>query len=100
MSIQKRSIDYSIICTLVAFRSNPVNCFSDLEGAGVNKFQAMVKALMLLNEDGLLTPGSQEYHIARKMITYKIERLGPEAALEQVKGNKAHLLAQFRMIRS
>ena len=64
----------------------------------MNGFQAMVKALMLLNEDGLVKPGSKEYQIARKMVAYKIERLGPEAALEQIKGNKAHLLAQVRMM--
>jgi hypothetical protein len=64
----------------------------------MNKFQAMVKALMLLDEDGILAPGSQEYHLARKMIAYKIDRMGPDAAFEQIKGNKAHLLAQVRMI--
>lgn len=64
----------------------------------MNNFQAMVRALMLLNEDGLLAPGSQEYQVARKMIAYKIDRLGPDAALVQIKGNKAHLLAQVRML--
>lgn len=64
----------------------------------MNRFQVMVEALMLLNEDGLMAPGSEAYHIARKMIGYKIDRLGPDAALEQIKGNKAHLLAQVRMM--
>ena len=64
----------------------------------MNKFQAMVRALMLLNDDGLLSPGSDAYHIARKMIACKIDRLGPEAALEQIRGNNAHLVAQVRMI--
>jgi hypothetical protein len=64
----------------------------------MNKFQAMVRALMLLDEDGSMAPGSCEYQTARKMITYKIDRLGPDAAFEQIKGNKAHLLAQVKMI--
>ena len=64
----------------------------------MNAFQAMIRALMLLTEDFPLSPGSQEYQIARKMIAYKIDRLGPDAALEQIKGNKAHLLAQIRMV--
>lgn len=64
----------------------------------MNKFQAMIRALMLLDEDGILAPGSCEYKMARKMIAHKIDRLGPDAAFEQIKGNRAHLLAQVRMI--
>ena len=68
------------------------------EEVPMNRFQAMAQAMMLLNEDALLAPGSQEFKIARRMISYKIDRLGPEAAVEQVKGNLAHLLAQVRMM--
>jgi hypothetical protein len=64
----------------------------------MNKFQAMIEAMMLLNEDGLLNPGSREYTIARRMISYKIDRLGPEAALAQVKYNRAQLIAQIKMM--
>lgn len=64
----------------------------------MNKFQAMIQAMMLMNEDGLLAPGSHEYAIARRMISYKIDRLGPEAALEQLRDGRAHLLAQIKMM--
>ena len=64
----------------------------------MNKFQAMIRALILLDEDGLMVPGSPEYRMARKMIAHKIDRLGPDTALEQIKGNRAHLLAQVKMI--
>lgn len=61
----------------------------------MNKFQAMAQIMMLLNEENELEPGSQEYKLVRKMISYKIDRLGPEGALAQIKDTKAHLLAQI-----
>ncbi|WP_419655655.1 uncharacterized protein Dvar_47500 [Desulfosarcina variabilis str. Montpellier] len=64
----------------------------------MNNFQAMVSAMVVLNEDGILAPGSYAYQIARKMIACKIDRLGPEAAVMQIIGNKAHLLSQIRMV--
>lgn len=61
----------------------------------MNKFQAMAQIMMLLNEDGLLKPGTRVYKIVRKMISDKIDRLGPDAALAQVMDRKAHLLHQI-----
>ena len=61
----------------------------------MNKFQAMAHIMMLLNEDNDLRPGSREYKIVRKMVAYKIDRLGPEGAIAQIKDTKAHLLAQI-----
>jgi len=52
----------------------------------------------LLNEDGLLKPGSPVYKIVRKMISDKIDRLGPEAALGQVMDRKSHLLDQIKIM--
>ena len=62
----------------------------------MNKLQAMAKIMLLLNEDGFLKPGSQEYKIVRKMVAAKIDRLGPEGALVQVMDTQAHLVAQIR----
>jgi hypothetical protein len=62
----------------------------------MNKFQAMVRIMSLLNEDGFLRPGSYEYKVVRKMVGAKIDRLGPEGALVQVMDTKAHLIAQIR----
>ena len=64
----------------------------------MNKFQAMAIMMSILNEDGQLKPGTQEYKIARKMLSEKIDRLGPEAALGQVKKWKGHILDQIQMI--
>lgn len=64
----------------------------------MNKFQAMAQIMALLNEDGMLTPGSPEYKVVRKMISYKIDRLGPEGALVQIKDTRAHLVAQIKMM--
>ncbi len=61
----------------------------------MNKLQAMAQIMLLLNEDYALKPGSRKYKIVRKMISYKIDRLGPEGAISQIKDTKAHLLAQL-----
>lgn len=64
----------------------------------MNKFQAMAVIMAILNEDGRFKPGSRKYKIVRKMISYKIDRLGPEGALVQIKDTKAHLLNQIEMM--
>lgn len=61
----------------------------------MNKFQAMAHIMMLLNEERPLQPRSQEFKILRKIVSYKIDRLGPEGAIVQIKDTKAHLLAQI-----
>lgn len=64
----------------------------------MNKFQAMARLMMLLNEDGLLKPGSQVYKAVRKMLSDKIDRLGAAEAVKEVMGNKAHLLDQIKIL--
>jgi hypothetical protein len=64
----------------------------------MNKLQAMAKIMMLLNEDGLLKPGSDVYKTVRRMVSEKVERLGPEASLVQVMDRKSHLLDQIKML--
>lgn len=64
----------------------------------MNKFQAMARIMALLNEDYDLKPGSREFKLARKMISYKIDRLGPEGAMVQIEDTKAHLMAQIQVL--
>jgi hypothetical protein len=64
----------------------------------MNKFQAMAQIMILLNEDDLLKPGSRIYKTVRKMVSDKIDRMGPEAALVQVMETKAHLLAEIKIL--
>ena len=63
----------------------------------MNRFQAMAKIIVMLTEDGSIKPGSREYKIARKLISRKIDRLGPDAALIQVVDRKPHLLEHIKL---
>jgi hypothetical protein len=47
----------------------------------MNRFQAMAKIMAMLTEEEYLQLGSREYKIARKLVSRKIDRLGPETAL-------------------
>ena len=60
----------------------------------MNRFQAMAKIMAILCEDGHLKPGTQEYKVTRKLVSSKIDNLGPEAALEQAKKSKGKFLEQ------
>ena len=64
----------------------------------MNKFQAMAQIMLLLNEDDLLRPGSHVYQTVRRMISDKIDRLGPEAALVNVVDGKVQLLDQIKIL--
>jgi len=64
----------------------------------MNKVQAMARIMVLLNESGLLKPGSPVYKTVRKMASDKIDRLGPDAALSQITEKKDQLLDQIRML--
>jgi hypothetical protein len=64
----------------------------------MNKLQATARIMLLLNEEGLLKPGSYAYRTVRKMISEKIDKWGPEAALVQVMDRKAHLLDQIKIL--
>jgi len=59
----------------------------------MNKFQAMAQIMEILCEDGL-QPGTQEYKVARKLVSNKIDNLGPKAALEQATRSKGKFLEQ------
>ena len=58
----------------------------------MNKVQAMARIMVLLNENGLLKPGSKVYKAVRKMASDKIDRLGPDTALLQIIEKKDQLL--------
>lgn len=64
----------------------------------MNKVQAMARIMVLLNESGLLKPGSSVYKSVRKMASDKIDRLGPDAALLQIMDGKEQVLEQIRML--
>jgi len=64
----------------------------------MNRFQAMAKIMAMLTADGRLKPGSREYKIARKLVSRKIDRLGPDAALIQVVDRQPHLLEQVEIL--
>ena len=64
----------------------------------MNKFQAMARAMMLFNADGGLDPKSAEYRVLRRLIAYRIDRLGPDAAYAQIEQDKDNLLKQVRMM--
>ena len=64
----------------------------------MNKVQAMARIMVLLNENGLLKPGSKVYKAVRKMASDKIDRLGPDTALLQIIEKKDQLLDQIRML--
>lgn len=64
----------------------------------MNRFQAMARIMALLNEDGLLKPGSHAYKTVRRMASDKVDRMGPDAALAHVMEEKARLLDQIRIL--
>ena len=64
----------------------------------MNKFQAMAQIMLLLNEDGLLRPGSHVYQTVRRVISDKIDRLGPDAALVDVVDGKLQILDQIKIL--
>ncbi len=58
----------------------------------------MAQIMLLLNEDGLLKPGTHVYKTVRRMVFNKIDRLGPDAALVQIIDRKAYLLDQIKIL--
>jgi hypothetical protein len=64
----------------------------------MNKFQAMAQIMLLLNEDGLLRPGSHIYQTVRRMVSEKIDRLGPDGALVHVVDQKLQILNQIKIL--
>ena len=64
----------------------------------MNKLQAMARIMMLLNHEGLLKPGTHVYRRVRRMVADMIDRLGPDAALDQVVAKQTHFLDQIRVL--
>ena len=58
----------------------------------------MAQIMLLLNEDSLLKPGSHVYQTVRRMVSDKIDRLGPDAALVNVMDGKRQLLDQIKIL--
>ena len=54
--------------------------------------------MALLNEDGLLEPGERAHQIVSEYIAFKIDRLGPEKALEDVRLSLGHMVAQIQQM--
>ena len=63
----------------------------------MNRFQATAEIMAILREKGRLQPGTQEYKLARKIVSNKIDTLGPDAALKQAIALKAKFLEQKRV---
>jgi hypothetical protein len=61
----------------------------------MNRFQAMAQIMAVLCEDGHLKRGTREYKTARRLISRKIDRLGPDAAFAQVERWKGHMQDQI-----
>jgi len=64
----------------------------------MNRFQAMAKIMAMLSEEENLKQGSREYKIARKLVSKKIDRLGPKTALLQVVDRRHHLMEQIGIL--
>jgi hypothetical protein len=54
----------------------------------------MAKIMVMLSEDCRMKPGTQEYRLARKIVSSKIDNLGPDVALEKAKRLKGKFLEQ------
>jgi hypothetical protein len=81
----------------IAVARQNMNYLSILGWLPMNKFQAMALIMATLSEGGHLKPGTQEYKIARQLVSEKIDRLGPEAALQQAKKWKGKMLNDIRI---
>ena len=61
----------------------------------MNKLQAIAQAMAMLNIESRLKQGSKEYKIVKKVVSDKIDRFGPEGALEEIKRSMPRLLDQI-----
>ena len=64
----------------------------------MNRADALNEIMTLLNEAGRLIPGERPFRIVTDYIEFKIDRLGPEKALQDVINTKDHLLAQISQL--
>ena len=64
----------------------------------MDRSNAMNAIMTLLNEDGLIVPGGRTHGILKEYIAFKIDRMGPEKALEDVRHSKDHMVAQIHQM--
>jgi len=64
----------------------------------IDRSSAMDAIMSLLNEDGLMIPGNRTHQIVAEYIAFKIDRMGPESALEDVRLTKDHMIAQIHQM--
>ena len=64
----------------------------------MDKSSAVITIMSLLNEDGLMVPGGRAHRIVAEYIAFKIDRMGPEKALADVRHTKAHILSQIHQM--
>ena len=64
----------------------------------MDKSKAMIKIMTILNEDGLMIPGGRAHSVVTEYMNFKIDRVGPEEALEDVMQSKDHLVAQIQQM--
>ena len=64
----------------------------------MDRSNAIKTIMTLLNEDGLILPGGKAHEIMTEYIAFKIDRLGPEKALEDVRLTKEHMVAQIHQM--
>lgn len=60
----------------------------------MSKSDVISKAMILLNENKTLLPGTSEYDALFEQVSSLIDQLGPEKALEQVRRAKSLLLQE------
>lgn len=64
----------------------------------MNKLQGIALAMARLNKRSRLKEGSEEYKVVKKVVADKIDRFGPEGALDDIKRNMTRLLDQIYKI--
>jgi hypothetical protein len=64
----------------------------------MNRLQVIAKIMAVLAEDCGIKPGSREHKVAKRVISRKVERLGPDGAFVQIIDHKNDLLRQVDMI--
>lgn len=64
----------------------------------MDRSDAMAEIMTILNETGRLIPGDRPFRIVTDYIEFKIDRLGPEKAIQDVMNTKDHLVAQIKQM--
>ena len=68
------------------------------KGFMMDRSAAMFEIMTILNEAGRLIPGDRAHGIVTEYMNFKIDRMGPEKALEDVRHTKEHLVAQIQQL--